>query len=31
VNTQVARSLGISLDDEASLNNKLKRTSEVEP
>jgi len=31
VNAQVARSLGISLDDEASLNNKLKRTSEGEP
>ncbi|MBU1689931.1 MAG: hypothetical protein KJ958_02170 [Gammaproteobacteria bacterium] len=31
VNTQVARSLGISIDDEASLNNKLKRTSEGEP
>jgi hypothetical protein len=31
VNAQVARSLGISLDDEATLNNKLKRTSEGEP
>lgn len=31
VNTQVARSLGISLDDEASLINKLKRISEGEP
>jgi ABC-type uncharacterized transport system substrate-binding protein len=31
VNAQVARSLGISLDDEASLNNKLKRASEGEP
>lgn len=31
VNTQVARSLGISLDDEASLNNKLKRSSVGEP
>jgi hypothetical protein len=31
INTQVARSLGISLEDEASLSNKLKRTSEGEP
>jgi ABC-type uncharacterized transport system substrate-binding protein len=31
VNAQVARSLGIGLDDEASLNSKLKRTSEGEP
>ncbi|BAN35887.1 ABC transporter substrate-binding protein [Sulfuricella denitrificans skB26] len=31
VNAQVARSLGISLDDEASLNNKLKGASEGEP
>jgi ABC-type uncharacterized transport system substrate-binding protein len=31
VNTQVARSLGISLDDEASLNNKLKRAADGEP
>lgn len=30
-NAQVARSLGIGLDDEASLNVKLKRTSESEP
>lgn len=31
INAQVARSLGISLDDEASLNDKLKRSSEGEP
>ena len=31
VNAQVARSLGIGLDDEISLINKLKRTSESEP
>lgn len=31
VNAQVGRSLGISLDDEASLNSKLKRASEGEP
>ena len=31
VNAQVARSLGLGLDDEASLNIKLKRTSEGEP
>jgi len=31
VNTQVARSLGISLDDEASLNNKLKQAADREP
>lgn len=31
VNAQVARSLGIGLDDEASLNSKLKRSAEGEP